>query len=230
MLQNISAFSTLIPLGLFIVFFKKNNKKDLRVILFYCICSFITDLLIINLNNSLHPKRGFYVFQILSLFTIIEYSLFSLFIYLSVKTSLFKKLILSISPLFYFFVIVLYLRSSNNLIDSLSITFESLLIITYCIFYFFEEINKPETTFIYSSYRFWIVTSILIYLTGTFFFFMQGDSLSDTDWDNWKAINHLCTIFKNILFGIGFIMSKKNTYTYDEKPYEDIFKTPLKPL
>ncbi|WP_130543271.1 hypothetical protein [Pseudobacter ginsenosidimutans] len=110
---------------------------------------------------------------------------------------------------------------------------EYLLLIIFCLFYFFKEINQPESVFIYSSYTFWVIVGILIYSTGTFFFFTYSRNLSDEEWAKWSVINYIFTIIKNILFGIAVIMPKKNdTLQSQEKHYRDqLFDPPpLNPL
>src|SRR5690606_7537286 len=98
-----------------------------------------------------------------------------------------------ISPLFIIFSIFQFLNSTSYYIDSLSITIENLIIICFTIFYFYEQLVLPQQNFIYSSFRFWIILGILIYSTGTFFFFLQSDKLADDQWKDWSLINYFCT-------------------------------------
>jgi hypothetical protein len=120
------------------------------------------------------------------------------------------------------------LNRSDDTIDSLSITVEYILLIILCLLYFFEEISSPNVTFIYSIYNFWIIVGILIYSTGTFFFFMQADDLSDEEWDKWALINYTFTIIKNVFFGIAISMKKEGTaYSRLDKPFEDLSDHPF---
>jgi len=202
LLQNITLYSHLIPLFLFSLFLLRNKQLDIRVILFYCLYSFINDFLILRFS----PNQRF---VLLSLFTVIEYSAFALVIYLNLTNNFFRKFILIISPFFIAFSIFQFLRSEDHNIDSLSITVEYILIIIYCLLYFFEKINDPATTLVYSFYTFWIIVGILIYATGTFFFFMQSKEMSDEEWNKWLIINIIFTIIKNLFFSIAITMKKK---------------------
>ncbi|HUR12001.1 MAG TPA: hypothetical protein VM012_11555, partial [Flavitalea sp.] len=105
-----------------------------------------------------------------------------------------------------------YFSSTNYSIDSLTITVEYLFIIIYCLFYLFEEITDPNNSIIYSSFKFWIVIGIFLYSTGTFFFFMQSDKMSDAEWEQWSPINHVFTLIKNLFFTIAIFMRKNNSH------------------
>jgi hypothetical protein len=101
-----------------------------------------------------------------------------------------------------------FTSGTKNDIDNISITVEYILIIIYSLLYFFEELNEPHTTFIYSSYLFYIIVGILIYSTGTFFLFMQSSEFSPEQWDQLAPINHVFNVIKNILFCVAIFLKK----------------------
>ena len=193
----------------------------------YCLYAFINDYLIVKFTSDDIKDNA--VFVLLSLFTIIEYSLFAFIIYLNLAKKLAKKIILFLSPLFILFAIFQFLNSQNKSIDAISITIEYILIIVFCIFYFFEEINQPNATFIYASYNFWIITGIFIYSTGTFFLFMQSDNLTTAEWEQWSIINYIFTILKNLFFGIALVMKKDSSKhsKSNKPPFDELFDPPI---
>ena len=95
--------------------------------------------------------------------------------------------------------------------DSVSITIENIAIIIFTLFYFYEEINDPNTTFIYTTAQFWVIAGILIYSAGTFFFFLYADSISDEEWDKFSLINFVFTIIKNTCFAIAVTIKPDST-------------------
>ena len=225
--QNIGTLTSLLPLFLFLIFFKRNNRIEIRVILFYCCYSVINDFIL--LTNENNPEYGGLIFFLLSLFTIIEYLCFSAVIFLLMNSSVFKRIIIYITPLFIIYSIYQYLIASSYIIDSLTITIENIIILSFCILFFFEQISKPEVTFIYFSYKFWLVLAILIYSTGTFFLFMYSSTMSNEQWEDWSLINSVFSILKNAFFSIAIIMKKDNSdNNYLKKPFnEDIFGNPM---
>lgn len=174
--------------------------------MFYCLYSFLNDIIITQLNNNEQHQS---VFILLSAFTLIEYALFTYVLFINIKKNIFRKLILIISPFFIVFSVFQFLKSIGNNIDSISITVEYILLIIYCLFYFFDELMEPNATFIYATYKFWILVGILIYSTGTFFLFLQSDDLTPEEWNKWSIINHLCTIVKALFFSIAVVMKKE---------------------
>lgn len=190
------------------IFFSKKVPKEIRVILFYCVYTFLNDCTIVWANSS---DLGFDLSSIvLSIFTVIEFLFFAYILFLTLKRNIFKVLISILAPLFIIFSTYLFIKAPPASIDAIPITVENILLIIICLCYFFEEINKPNTTFIYSSYTFWIVVGILIYSTGTFFLFMQANKLSEAEWEKYIPINHVFTSIKNIFFSVAIIINKRS--------------------
>jgi len=163
----------------------------------------------------------------LSIFTVIEYTLFSLFFYYLAEKKKFKSVITITSILFYIVAITnFWFLGKSKKFDSFPATLEAVLVMIYCIYYFYDQLNRPEVTFIYSKAHFWITVGIFIYLSGTFFLFVQSSVLSDTERSNFWIINLISNILKNILFSIAFIIPSK-PWDPDkklEKPYDKAFK------
>jgi hypothetical protein len=187
---------------------------------FYCFYSFCNDLIINKLTVANSSLSIYLSSALFNLFTLIEYLLFSLVIYWTLSKKVFKQIILLISPVFSLLLIVGFFFFKKYYSDSIFIIIEYILIILFTLFYFFEEINQPNTTFIYSSYKFWVIVGILTYSTGTFFFFMYLERLSNEDWDRWSIINYIFIWIKNTAFTIAIIMPKKtNKFDDFEKPF-----------
>ena len=171
-------------------------------------------------------------FTLYSLFTLVEYVLFSISIYIILKRPHFKRIILFALPVFVIICVYqFYLDLNKSAIDSISITIEYIFLIAFCLIYFFEELNEPDTTFIYSSYKFWIVLGILIYSTGTFFFFMQSNVFSAEQYEKWLLINYVFNVIKNLFFSIAVVIKKdRSTDNHFRPPYDEIFDKPITPL
>lgn len=79
-----------------------------------------------------------------------------------------------------------------------------MVMIIISVFYFFEQLQNPKALFIYNTFDFWIVTSILIYLAGTFFIFIFSSTMSREEFQTYWFINSIFNIIKNLLFGLAF--------------------------
>ena len=186
--------------------------KSFFIIVLYLLFSFSSDklsgwLFIVDKREA--------AYSVQNAFTIIEYSLFSLLLFLEIQNKTAKRIILLFTGLFYFIAIYNYSKSSPHF-DSINVTIESILVISYSIYFFFEQINIPRVTFIYSLPQFWIVSGILIYLASTFFLFMQADALSQAEKEGFWIIAILGQIIKNILFVIAFLINNQSI-----KPIKD---------
>lgn len=198
--------------------------KEARVICFLCFYTILNEFAI-----SYFTDYSEFVLILLSAYTIIEYLIFSLVIYWSLKRKSLKRIILIAIPIFLLFSLYQYISGLSDKIDSLSITVENLILICFTLFYFFEQLVEPQDRFVYTSFRFWIILGILIYSTGTFFFFLQSDKLSDDQWNDWSLINYFCTILKIIFFSVAILMKKENSDNISEENplLDDIFDKTL---
>lgn len=150
-----------------------------------------------------------------AIFTIIEFLLLSYYLYNCLTNRKFKKsliflgIVFSVTALINLFLL-LSAHSNSILIDTIPISTSALLLIVFSILYLFEEIQTPKIEFIYANAKFWVVIGIMIYFSGTFFFFLQFSELSKDDQSNLWIINLICIIIKNIFFAISFLLSEQN--------------------
>lgn len=223
-LVNISYYSHLLPLLIFFLFFKRNKGWWAKALLFYIAVSFINDSILLYLDD-LPDRRIIYI--LLSIFTILEYTVFTFFLYSIIEHKIFKTIVIYSSIGFYAFAIYYFLSSKGDSFDSLTASIESILIVMFCTFYLFDQLNKPQVVFIYQDPHFWFVVAFLVYLSGTLFLFIQASNLEKSVRDNFWKINLFSNIIKNILFAIAFSI-KKNTNTALESPYDDFFENTYK--
>lgn len=108
--------------------------------------------------------------------------------------------------------IALFISFGNLNFQSLIFSIENIIIIPFCVLYFYEQINKPDTFFIYLSKSFWIILGIIIYVTGTLFVFMYVDSLPKSEQYKYWIINLIFNTIKNILFAIGIAIKKPKQF------------------
>ena len=146
----------------------------------------------------------------LSIFTALEFTLFSIFLYLIIRKVIFKKIILASFPVFFIISIFSFYKNLDNGFDSISSTVEIIFILAFCIFFLFQELNNPQTLFIYQNPDFWFVFGILIYTAGTFFLFLQASAVSKEVRDGFWSINLLSNLMKNLLFALAFYLPKNN--------------------
>ncbi len=213
----------IVPLIMFSLNIKLNKTSSHLTVFVYCLYALLNDLVRNSeLISHLIPNLAKSDFLLLSTFTIIEYTLLAYYIYNLFKNKTFKRVLLIASCIFLviaFGNLILEMNSNTPQFDSVPIAISSLILITASIFYFFESIQDPDITFIYSKPSFWVVVGIMIYFSGTFFLFLQYDNLSEEDKNNYWIISIICFVLKNIFFSISFILKPENQQVLNADEY-----------
>lgn len=193
--------------------------KEMQVLFVYILLSFTADIVLLSHKSAEYPK---FTFATLSSFTIIEYSLFALFLFIVIKNKYFKIVIIIFSILFILFATwFIFDQTTQKRFDSLPASVESILIILFSILFLFDQINNPEVIMIYESHRFWVITAFLTYMAGGLFLWIYADSFTKEQKNYYWDINYTINIAKNILIGIAFVIKKNSLkiQTSQQKPY-----------
>lgn len=198
--------------------------------MFYVVFAFIVDSTLLRLDGD---RQTIAIYNVLSLFTLVEFSLFTYVLYTVIDNPVFKRIIQVSAAAFYIFAIILYIldmRVEMKSFDSLSASVEAILVVTYSIFYLFDQMSKPQVFFIYQEPNFWFVVGFILYFSGTLFLFIQASNLQPEIRQNFWKINYFLNITKNILFAIAFSTKKSRTLTEShDNPFDrDIFENPYK--
>jgi len=202
----------IIPIGFII---SKNNKKDRFPFLLALYGIIFFTLLVVYKFLEKEEKK---IFQ--PTYTYIEYVFFSFFIWHNLTTKVFKQLIIVCSLLFLAFQVYYYFESTLIRLDSVPIAIETILLFVYIIFFFYEFSKKERSFYIYNHYCFWISIGVLIYLGGSFFFYLSINALNQKEVDTFGMLTYLAEIIKNILFTYTlfvFVKNLKSSKNKDQK-------------
>lgn len=181
----------------------------MRVIYFYLLFSIVNHILS-NFTHYLFPAVEVFVELI---YTPIEQLFFAYFFYSILQNQYFKKIIFSSSILFLVFWLIFTFYKKEEIFDSVPTAVESLLTIVYSFFYFYEQIKNPDSLFIYSKANFWVVVSLLVYTSGTFFIFIYAQNWLNDNYffKQFIYINATFYIVRNILLAISMMIKSDST-------------------
>ena len=126
-----------------------------------------------------------------------------------------RNLIIVISVCFFVFQIVYSLTRQKSGLDSVPIGIETIVLLFYIIYFFYQFSKDLSTAYIYNHYAFWISVGVLIYLGGSFFFFILFDHLSKDQIAAFGDLTYITEMIKNILFSVAII-------TYFRYPFEKV--------
>jgi hypothetical protein len=196
-------FDAFVVLQVFYLFIRKKKiDSKLWLLVVYC----VSDSLCNSIVNYTSYQVDYYVY---GLFTLIEYSVFTLFLLKNLQKKVFKKIITYISAGFILFNIYHTIFSNHRGLDSIPIGIETILIFVYCFYYLYTQMNVVQDAFIYNKYQFWIVIGFMVYLGGSFFIYIFFNILDRKIVLEYWFLTYVFYIIKNILFAIGISLYGK---------------------
>ncbi len=152
-----------------------------------------------------------------ALYTFLEYFFFVFIFWSNIENKKAKKTIFLLSVVFFLFQCIYTLKTKLVRLDSIPIGIETILILSYIFYFFYESAKKTTTSYIYNHYCFWLSVGILIYLGGSFFFYILINYLNQSQINTFGNLIYLTEIFKNILFSVAI-------FVYARYPLEKIKK------
>ena len=155
-------------------------------------------------------------------YTFFEYSVFTFIFWINIKSKKVKGAIIIISILFFAFQFVYLLTTKTKGLDSVPIGIETIIIMFYIIYFFYQFSKDLSTSYIYNHYGFWISVGILFYLGGSFFFFILFPHLSRAQKESFGNMTYVAEIIKNILFVFAIFIQTRYPFKESKQKNEPI--------
>lgn len=221
---NILIFSYLLPL-IFFLFLKKEIRTRIEVIIIvvYSLTFFLLiklEVVLVHHKDLWDRAKDFF----LPLYTLTELLFFSAIYWINIKTKTFRILSITISALFVISQIIYYNNVNSKRIDSIPVGLETLIVYIYIFYFFYTRFKNIDNQYIYNNYCFWVSIGIMIYLGGSFFFFILGNHISEEQNDKYWYFTYIVEIVKNILFAVSlivFVRHSKEKIPNQNIPYLD---------
>ena len=188
------------------IYFYKSKQRFFSLIAFYSFYCIFSDLVLSKLSLK-YLESELYSFR---LFTIVEYSIITFFIFQLIESDLFKKLIKIGSTIFIIVSILDIYTSSFTSFDSLPSGLESILILSYCLFFVYEKMTSTDFSF---NGTIWITIGFILFFSGTFFLFiLSQNNFKDSSFIlTYGYIVAIFNIIKNLFITIGIISESNNS-------------------
>ncbi|HYM95142.1 MAG TPA: hypothetical protein VET23_13455 [Chitinophagaceae bacterium] len=205
----------LLPLAF--VFFRVRKMEVIVIalygLLFFFLLNFDTDL-----QKKILTKRLYY-----SLYTFLEYFIFTFLLWSNIKEKKIRKLIIILSIFFFAFQCTYYFIAKQWKLDTIPIGVETILIFIYIFFYFFQYFRTTQNQYVYNEACFWVAVGVMIYLGGNFFFYILGNYINQEEINFW-FVTYIAETLKNILLTVAlFIYARKpDENTKKNLPYLDL--------
>jgi hypothetical protein len=213
-LENLLRLSTLLPVISYFLL-KKQKNKVLRAIFIFNFVYIIFELLYYSIREYNRDASDFIniffvPFEYFTIYRILRFSLHT--------DSSIKYLNYSLILLLLFWGISTIFTPFNTFNSSLN-GFESLLVIILSMIFFFEEIKKPQTLFIYSQPQFWAVIGLFIFFSGSFFVFLYKEThhYQEQFKEQYLFIHSGSFILRSILFSIAMFVKPEKVNLANER-------------
>ena len=200
----ISSFSSLaIPITWLIVR-PVHATATFRLLLLYALCTFIGDRIPDIIGSSATTTR------VLSfVVTIIEYTIFTLLYYRFFHRKGNKRWVI-IGSVIFLTTVVLELDKFGFLYYSrFNAGTAAMLIISYTFLLFHEWLMDDPMEMIYNKVEFWIALGCLVYLSGSFFFYLTVGKKWEENW----VLHSVCNLVKHLFFSIAIVQAAPRTAT-----------------
>ncbi|WP_460566586.1 hypothetical protein [Flaviaesturariibacter terrae] len=202
----IATYIPLLPcLVFFLTFTQSRKNKVLKVISLYAGFEFLT-----NFSTQFVTMRV--TLLLYSIFTLVEYTLLSRAFFHIIKAKIAKKIIFFLSIGFTAFWLIYRFYGPKNVLDSVPIGVESILLLIYAFYFLFEEMDNVSQGPLYTRFSFWIVAGILVYLAGNFFLYVFANQVDTRTRHIFWMFGNLCAILKNVAFVVSIMTFMKNRY------------------
>lgn len=180
----------------------KVSSKFFKLISFYLGYELLTDLILNPASKFVFGSDFFAAY----IFTFIEFIIFLLIFHSMMKKKYKNVLVITFSIIFLAVFTIENILWKNNNFDSLTVGTSYILLIISAIICIGEELKQSKPNYIFTP-KFLIITSSLIYFSGTLFIYILSKSYySNSDFNKYYyLINPSIISLRNILFILSLI-------------------------
>lgn len=208
-IAHFSSGSVLIPLMLVFASWKKLTV-ELKPLFWILLVSLLSDALaLILMQYSIHTHF------IGNIYLIAQFSLLILIFRKQLHNNRIVDFILALFILF--FIINISFFQGPWVFNSVSNVVACLILIAFCLFYFYRLLNDLPIVHIQQLPMLWITFAVLTYYGGNFFLFLVKNYLTYGDAGTHKImwiLHNLLNITKNILFAIALWQSYRKVKSF----------------
>lgn len=148
-------------------------------------------------------------------YTFLEYLFFTLILLFNIRDKKYKIgafISLLIFVGFQITFLFVTLSSKTLSLDAIPIGVETLLIYASIFYFFYNKFQNVKDEYIYYDHSFWIVIGLMIYLGGSFFFYILANHVERAELNKYWFVTYIIETIKNLLFAFAiFIQSLKRS-------------------
>ena len=215
----LATYAPLVPICVFIWKLPSASRNlVLQLTILYCVVEFTVNFSALRIFNSA-IKSNSTIRLIYSIFTATEYGFFASQFFVLIAHRLSRKLIIISSVFFFLFWTIFRLYVKYDVLDSVPIGIETILILSFAFRFLFEQMDEVSSGFIYNRYSFWITSGIMIYLSGSFFCYLYANQVSDQVRNVFWMFQNIFAIIKTVCFTIAVFIATKRKLSVNKSQF-----------
>lgn len=121
-----------------------------------------------------------------------------------------KKILNSFLAVFILLWIFLFVKKGDHTILYTSLALESIFILFFAIYYYYENLFKIPDVYFYTEPRFWVVTAYFVYSAGTFFLLLYLPLFNLAELMQNYLLNYIFLIIRTILLTTAMFMKSSD--------------------
>ena len=169
----------------------------------------------------LHQNNSY----LLNIQVLIETFLLYFYFYQILSNKVIRKFVSFCSIIFAVIWIISLSTKGIRINFDLNSNLQNISILILTLLYYYEQVVKINTPFIYKEPRFWIVSAYFIYFSGIFFLFIYIPTLTAKDLESNYQITYIFTFIRSILLSIAMIIKPmkdnfRNNFSVTQKNFE----------
>ncbi len=195
----------MIPLLFGLLFFKKINTKYLKGFFIYSLVLGLFALIALILK--LIQVERFWVIINVYFYLFAEFGILLYFFYQIIKSKFFKKILLSLIPIFTSLTILFYLKG----LETYPFILEFFIFMIILLYYFYEKLRFVTSYPLLKSISFWLNIGLFIYFTGNFFYLLFVGTSKDPGVIKKLLITAtLVNVVKDIILSLAWLAREPN--------------------
>lgn len=218
MIENfflVANLSNIIPLAIFLLFFSQTKKVDYaKAVAFSSIYVLLIYSYFLLFPNHVNAK-----FDAVNQFG--EYVALSAILFYSLNSPVLRKVVLFAGIAFTLFCIIYVSLYVLTELDPVIMSVKSIILIVLSLLVFYEKFQKETDRVIYYDYRFWGLIGLIIYISGTFLFYLVYADYFE-EMKDLEIIPPVLYLFKSIFLAISLIILIKQTKQITGKTDKEI--------
>jgi hypothetical protein len=202
-IEDFVRITVLFPVVAF-AFKKKNKPRPLRVLFFFNVFFFLHDIAYFSIKSVDYDIGAWFNLFYIPLEFLFIHSFFASIL----DTHLVKKISLIVLVLFISLWIISSLFIPIDSFNSVLNGTECIIVILYSFVFFYSQIQKPDSVFVYLQPSFWGVVGFFLFFSGSFFVFLykQSSKQDENFMNQYYYIHSIFFIIRNLLFTIAILI------------------------